>query len=118
MRISDWSSDVCSSDLGARQEAQAGVLRNAADEALGVKAPDRRPASGAGRHRHVDDMRVSGHGAHGGVDVLADELLSRVLLPDPGEAGKVLPKRNIQHAKSPHPDRRTTRTDTRRVGQK
>src|SRR3546814_5469062 len=62
MRISDWSSDVCSSDLIGREEA------------VGADDLDHRPASGE-RDRHLRDARVAGAG--GGVDPLTEVDLFR-----------------------------------------
>src|SRR3546814_8930635 len=60
MRISDWSSDVCSSDLGAR-EVEEGLVdgqrldqRREGQHALA----DRAPGLGVFRHLGADDHRV------------------------------------------------------------
>src|SRR3546814_1397947 len=79
MRISDWSSDVCSSDLRGRELLARQVHRVAvgahhvvldADAAVGAEGVDARPVDGVGvavllelLEQHVDhvDARLDGH---------------------------------------------------------
>src|SRR3546814_18166374 len=63
MRISDWSSDVCSSDLGRKRAAAAGTLSVAAGDgaavlAAGLPAAARRAiaAAHAGRAHQEPDV--------------------------------------------------------------
>src|SRR3546814_12067173 len=63
MRISDWSSDVCSSDLGRKRAAAAGTLSVAAGDgaavlAAGLPAAARRAiaAAHAGRAHQEHDV--------------------------------------------------------------
>src|SRR3546814_1008371 len=78
MRISDWSSDVCSSDLSARgarplsrhDHARGGRLPRLAQGPAAIrKPPPRRPAAGGERHGRgcapPDPHAVQGHGADG-----------------------------------------------------
>src|SRR3546814_6185365 len=65
MRISDWSSDVCSSDLGAVANLRGRELRAGADADLRHPLPpvpaagrDRRPLPRAGRR--IGDRRMTG----------------------------------------------------------
>src|SRR3546814_5437841 len=87
MRISDWSSDVCSSDLQQPGQAQAGL---AGKRRVGVVAHcvgelDRAAAyAGRGRQRpgqEAEDVPRDPHQVHGrvehGVEGDADELRSR-----------------------------------------
>src|SRR3546814_11591403 len=48
MRISDWSSDVCSSDLQRRDGQRDPLERGFGRERVGRKAPDRQRIVGAG----------------------------------------------------------------------
>src|SRR3546814_11627302 len=75
MRISDWSSDVCSSDLrrgrggqiGDRGGRIEGALRRGAEFALGLGARTRRGAGRLRLHR-LEDARedLDGRAARGG----------------------------------------------------
>src|SRR3546814_5193385 len=66
MRISDWSSDVCSSDLSGRPRGRARRL----------PATARRPPSRSSgrRHRLAAEGRAAGWGAGGGPRASSDEL--------------------------------------------
>src|SRR3546814_9678162 len=87
MRISDWSSDVCSSDLRRREDArhlrhfpaQAGADRAGACQrhrlSLAVARPDRRVAPVPTPGRAVDGGRVAPSLAGGGNPWPADRLL-------------------------------------------
>src|SRR3546814_3429316 len=46
MRISDWSSDVCSSDLGHRGRAAVGILAKQMDNRCLGQPLDKEPATG------------------------------------------------------------------------
>src|SRR3546814_19078232 len=88
MRISDWSSDVCSSDLkDVAATVGDGVVRNV--------APRRARPIG----RHVS----SGHQLKGGPAIAAEAngkhrlILRRKIEEDRGEAGRKRPERRIAH---------------------
>src|SRR3546814_2961821 len=88
MRISDWSSDVCSSDLkDVAATVGDGVVRNV--------APRRARPIG----RHVS----SGHQLKGGAAIAAEAngkhrlILRRKIEEDRGEAGRKRPDRRIDH---------------------
>src|SRR3546814_5098368 len=55
MRISDWSSDVCSSDLLHRGEGEADAIlgEGLLDHRVGL-APDHELLAGPGHHLHAD----------------------------------------------------------------
>src|SRR3546814_10728910 len=53
MRISDWSSDVCSSDLGGLDAAAIVVVLEEPDAELLVQRPD--PLVGGSRHGHAEE---------------------------------------------------------------
>src|SRR3546814_12922047 len=81
MRISDWSSDVCSSDLRALQEEESGLVVNLATALLlaGDKAAledlDRRYGTAmAGSPRAETFALLAGEGAGTAVSSIADKL--------------------------------------------
>src|SRR3546814_19712301 len=81
MRISDWSSDVCSSDLRALQEEESGLVVNLATALLlaGDKAAledlDRRYGTAmAGSPRAETFAMLAGEGAGTAVSSIADKL--------------------------------------------
>src|SRR3546814_14239470 len=84
MRISDWSSDVCSSDLRALQEEESGLVVNLATALLlaGDKAAledlDRRYGTAmAGSPRAETFALLAGEGAGTAVSSIADKLGDR-----------------------------------------
>src|SRR3546814_3049514 len=94
MRISDWSSDVCSSDLGARLVQAAGqrLVERLDDERRLAAAGDAGDAGeGAERNRRIDLLQVVRGGAEDA------DLLARVALAaqarylDLAQAREVLP---------------------------
>src|SRR3546814_8174510 len=87
MRISDWSSDVCSSDLDRGGLSVAGQLVGGLDEAA---AADTRRAEdhdhrGAVEPRHEGGQRVDGHGA---LAQLRDQPVAYVLRSAERRVGK------------------------------
>src|SRR3546814_1620808 len=67
MRISDWSSDVCSSDLLANVVKRGDELERSLVERLG-------------NHHHVGDIR--GRGLFRGVELVADRATKQVFDPE------------------------------------
>src|SRR3546814_20876600 len=69
MRISDWSSDVCSSDLLAR------ILLALADAFVAIAVPGARFLDQARIHPHVDQLALAGDAL--AIEDLGDDLLER-----------------------------------------
>src|SRR3546814_9338101 len=101
MRISDWSSDVCSSDLGrAEVESDAVLLVDPADETADFASHDALHGNGVGR----DDMDLELPRAERCRDFEPDEdcadddgALRRLRLPDYGEAiGERVPEAAVR----------------------
>src|SRR3546814_6649157 len=108
MRISDWSSDVCSSDLplagtAARRNRGRGTPpRRPAAERMAVTPPAARRAG----HRR------SRHGVgQGGATHRAAPIFHRPDFPDPDPAG-ARPRAPLSLHPQPRPDRKSTRLNS------
>src|SRR3546814_15230872 len=92
MRISDWSSDVCSSDLGARLVQAAGqrLVERLDDERRLAAAGDAGDAGeGAERNRRIDLLQVVRGGAEDA------DLLARVALAAQARYLDLAPAREV-----------------------
>src|SRR3546814_20430937 len=94
MRISDWSSDVCSSDLGETDQHEADIVdRRISEQALDVLLPDRadRAENARGERQEDDDLLPRRDrrtpGAHR-IDPDAHQTRNRRDLPCPCEDGR------------------------------
>src|SRR3546814_9538342 len=114
MRISDWSSDVCSSDLGALAVDADDLGHARLHEDLGARDPSRAHAGDHDSqrvHRLVDDaQRVLQRGErhHGGAVLVVvedgdvEELLQPVLDLEAGRRGDVLEVDAAEHRRDAH----------------
>src|SRR3546814_9979946 len=109
MRISDWSSDVCSSDLAA----VAVLDRIAQQVADGGLHDGQRCQQFAGRQRLQVQLQVL---ARAQVEVVVDDLRKQLVeaevVADLRQALRILGQHQQQRQQLLHPDRKSTRLDS------